>query len=116
MFHNCQNNQPVFQNHVASCCHAVVNGTEMVRGIALPQRDLKGKRPSEPAGRSKRRASASTRSDRTVTRDVLSRGSMSGAAEAMRVHSSDRMTRALRAGDPPAAIWATLVISRALSS
>ena len=116
MFHNCQNNQPVVQNHVANCCHAVVNGTGMVRGIALPQRDLMGKRPSEPAGRSKRRASASARRERTVQRDVLSRGSMSDAAEAMRVDSSYRMTRTLRAGDPPAAIWATLVNSRALSS
>jgi hypothetical protein len=41
---------------------------------------------------------------------------MSRMAEAMRVDSDYRTTRAPRAGDPPAAIWASLVISRALSS
>ncbi len=116
MFHICQNNQAINHNHAANCCHVVVNGTELVRGIAQPQRDLMGKRPSEPMRSSKRSTAAEGFSESTGLLGRYSPSSMSGASGSMRVDSDDRMTRTPRAWEPPAAIWASLVMSRALSS
>lgn len=116
MFHNCQNNQAVNHNHATHCCHVVANGTELVRGIAQPQRDLMGKRPSDSLWRSKQSATPMGSSESTEIIGAYSPTSMSDASMSMRVDTGDRMTRTRRAGDPPAAIWASLVMSRALSS
>ncbi len=112
MFTNSQNNQVVFQNHVVN--NHVVAGNEMVRGIAIPQPQAIEKRPSDPKLRAKKRAASAEPAELAAMRGY-SMGSMSGRSAALRTDSC-RTTLTPTAGDPPAAIWASLVISRALSS
>ncbi|MGE3314490.1 MAG: hypothetical protein AB7O26_05185 [Planctomycetaceae bacterium] len=111
MSSNSQNNQVVFQNHVVN---HVVAGNEMVRGIAFPQPHAIEKRPSDPKLRAKKRAASAEPAELAAMRGC-SMGSMPGKSAALRTDSC-RTTLTPTAGDPPAAIWASLVISRALSS
>lgn len=114
MSSNCQNNQVVFQNHVTN--GHVVAGNEMVRGIAFPQPHAIEKRPSDPKKRAKTwRAPAGVAAESTALLRGYSMGHMPGRTAASSVDSC-RTTLTPTAGDPPAAIWASLVISRALSS
>lgn len=111
MSSNSQNNQVVFQNHVANG-HVVV-GNEMVRGFAILRPQIIGKRPSDP--RAKKRAAWAEPAKAAALGGGYSMGHMPGLTTACRVDST-RTTLSPTAGDPPAAIWASLVISRALSS
>jgi len=116
MFTNCHTNHTVFQNQTATCCHAVVNGTALVHGVAQPQHVLMGKRLSDSALRSKQSARPADPVDGVVVDGVRASGVMPEMRAGSRMASDRRRMRRPGAGDPPAAIWASLVMSRALSS